>query len=183
MAGALPKERRNLLSQLIFRLSRNGSCPQSCPQPSVVSTMMGGAILHTGPRLDGRQTPQSLQTPPVGPGVQVSKPDLSPLHLLALRRSVNPPKPTNPTNSPSLRVCKLAPLLSRRLAFRRKKTLQNPPNPTESPAPGVTLCYAGTSGTLIVRTLFTTKRTLKVRLPACTTDAHDSPQTAQCQPG
>lgn len=67
MAGALPKEHRNLLSQLIFRLSRNGSCPQSCPQPCFVSALIG--------RRDST-------------------------YRLALGRSANPSKPTNPTTQP-----------------------------------------------------------------------------------
>lgn len=136
MAGALPKERRNLLSQLVFRLSRNGSCPQSCPQPSVVSTMMGGAILHTGPRLDGQQTPQSLQTPPISPGAQAAKPGLCPFHLLALRRSVNPPKPTNPTNLPGLRVCESAPLLFSQARVSSEKNPSKPTKPYQATPPG-----------------------------------------------
>ncbi len=55
-----------------------------------------------------------------------------PLHLLALRRSVNPPKPTNPTSLACLQLFDL-PAAFHWLAFRRKKTLQNPPNPTKPP--------------------------------------------------
>lgn len=131
VAGALPKERRNPLSQLNFRLSWNGSCPQSCPQPCFVSALVGRRDSTYRLALGRPANPSKPTNPTSRPWSTC--PESRPLPFsLARAWTVGKPskayKPHQPAQPVGLRV---APLLFHWLAFRRKKTLQNPPNPTK----------------------------------------------------